>query len=111
MSRITRALLLAGALALLVPASAAAALNLEPVGNAGDFTTPMYVASPPGDTHRLFVEFQQLDAGTSKKYAGTGLGLALTKRIAEAQGGSVGVRSELGKGSTFWAVLPRGIGG
>jgi glucose/arabinose dehydrogenase len=55
MSRITRALLLAGALALLVPASAAAALNLEPVGNAGDFTTPMYVASPPGDTHRLFV--------------------------------------------------------
>ena len=55
MSRITRALLLAGALALLVPASAAAALKLEPVGKAGDFTTPMYVASPPGDTHRVFV--------------------------------------------------------
>jgi signal transduction histidine kinase len=59
------------------------------------------------DTHRLFVEFQQLDAGMSKKYAGTGLGLALTRRIVEAQGGSVGVRSEPGKGSTFWAVLPR----
>jgi hypothetical protein len=55
MSRITRALLLAGALALLVPASAAAALKLETVGKPGDFTTPMYVASPPGDTHRLFV--------------------------------------------------------
>jgi PAS domain S-box-containing protein len=60
------------------------------------------------DKHRLFVEFQQLDAGMAKKYPGTGLGLALTKRIAEAQGGSVGVRSELGRGSTFWIVLPRG---
>ena len=55
MSRITRALLLAGALALLVPASAAAELKLETVGKSGDFTTPMYVASPPGDAHRLFV--------------------------------------------------------
>jgi glucose/arabinose dehydrogenase len=55
MSRITRALLLAGALALLVPASAAAALKLEPVGKPGDFTTPMYVASPPKDSSRLFV--------------------------------------------------------
>jgi hypothetical protein len=62
------------------------------------------------DLHRLFVEFQQLDAGVAKKYAGTGLGLALTKRIVVAQGGVVGVRSEPGKGSTFWAVLPREAG-
>ena len=55
MSRITRALLLAGALALLVPAGAVAAPQLQPVGEAGDFTAPMYVASPPGDSHRLFV--------------------------------------------------------
>lgn len=61
----------------------------------------------PEDMHRLFVEFQQLDAGTAKKYPGTGLGLALTKRIAEAQGGRVGVESELGNGSTFWTELPR----
>jgi protein-histidine pros-kinase len=58
------------------------------------------------DTAKLFSEFQQLDAGTGKKYAGTGLGLALTKRIVEAQGGSVGMKSELGKGSVFFAVLP-----
>jgi signal transduction histidine kinase len=59
------------------------------------------------DLHRLFVEFQQLDAGTAKKYAGTGLGLAVTKRIVEAQGGKVEVKSTVGVGSTFSAVLPR----
>jgi PAS domain S-box-containing protein len=59
------------------------------------------------DTHRLFIAFQQLEAGAARKYAGTGLGLAVTKRIVEGQGGRVGVRSVPGKGSTFWAVLPR----
>jgi signal transduction histidine kinase len=59
------------------------------------------------DMPRVFVEFQRLDAGMVKKYPGTGLGLALTKRIVEAQGGRVGVKSEPPNGSTFWAVLPR----
>ena len=59
------------------------------------------------DMGRLFVEFQQLDASAAKKYAGTGLGLALTRRIVEAQGGEVGVRSTPGAGSVFFAVLPR----
>jgi signal transduction histidine kinase len=56
---------------------------------------------------RLFVEFQQLDPGSAKRHGGTGLGLALTKRLVEALGGWVGVESELGHGSTFFAVLPR----
>jgi PAS domain S-box-containing protein len=61
----------------------------------------------PEDISRLFVEFQQLEAGAAKTHSGTGLGLALTKRLVEAQGGSVGVTSALGKGSTFYAVFPR----
>ena len=59
------------------------------------------------DIDRLFIEFQQLDAALTKKHSGTGLGLALTKRIVEAQGGTVGVRSVPGQGSVFHAVLPR----
>jgi signal transduction histidine kinase len=58
------------------------------------------------DLGKLFSEFQQLDSGSSKRYAGTGLGLALTKRFAEALGGEVGVESQVGKGSTFYALLP-----
>jgi signal transduction histidine kinase len=59
------------------------------------------------DIGSLFTEFHQLDAGASKQYQGTGLGLALTKRIVEAQNGRVGVTSVLGAGSVFFAVLPR----
>lgn len=59
------------------------------------------------DLSRLFVEFEQLDGSRAKRYQGTGLGLALTKRLAEGQGGTVGVESEIGSGSTFFVVLPR----
>jgi PAS domain S-box-containing protein len=69
------------------------------------------IGIPPGDLERLFVEFQQLDAGAARAHAGTGLGLVLTKRIVEAQGGRVGVRSRLGEGSVFMASLPRAADG
>ena len=59
------------------------------------------------DLGRLFVEFQQLEAGAAKRHQGTGLGLALTRRLVEAQGGTVGVKSAVGEGSTFHACLPR----
>jgi signal transduction histidine kinase len=65
------------------------------------------VGIKPEDLTRLFVAFQQLDSGHARKYGGTGLGLAVTKRLVEAQGGSVGVRSTPGQGSVFQAILPR----
>jgi protein-histidine pros-kinase len=63
----------------------------------------------PESISNLFVEFHQLDVGSAKRYEGTGLGLALTKRIAEALGGAVGVRSTPSKGSSFHVVLPRAV--
>ena len=59
------------------------------------------------DLPRLFIEFNQLEAGAAKKHQGTGLGLALTRRLVEAQGGRVAVTSTPGAGSTFSAILPR----
>jgi len=59
----------------------------------------------PEEVGRLFQEFQQLPNNRNAEQ-GTGLGLALTRRIVEAQGGSVAVRSQPGKGSVFSAVLP-----
>jgi PAS domain S-box-containing protein len=58
------------------------------------------------DINRLFTEFEQLDSGTARRFEGTGLGLALTKKIIEYQGGHITVESEPGKGSVFTVVLP-----
>ena len=62
------------------------------------------IGIPPEETSRLFQDFQQLS--NRKAEQGTGLGLALTRHIVEAQGGTVGVRSTPGSGSIFSAVLP-----
>jgi signal transduction histidine kinase len=58
------------------------------------------------DISRLFTEFEQLDSGTARRFEGTGLGLALTKKIIEFQGGRISVESQPGKGSVFTVVLP-----
>jgi protein-histidine pros-kinase len=60
----------------------------------------------PEDFGKLFIEFQQLDTGATRRYEGTGLGLALTKKIVEFQGGTIDVKSAVGSGTTFTVVLP-----
>ncbi len=60
----------------------------------------------PAEQARLFAAFTQIDSSLARKYEGTGLGLALVRRLAELHGGAAGVESEAGKGSTFRVWLP-----
>jgi protein-histidine pros-kinase len=59
------------------------------------------------DLPRIFREFEQLDSGAARRFPGTGLGLALSKKLVELHHGSISVRSEFGRGTTFFVTLPR----
>ncbi|MBI3913459.1 MAG: PAS domain S-box protein, partial [Chloroflexi bacterium] len=63
------------------------------------------------DMPKLFKEFQQLDSSLARRYGGTGLGLALTKKLVELHKGTINVESTFGKGTTFTVILPQSLPG
>jgi CheY-like chemotaxis protein len=68
------------------------------------------IGMTPEQIARVFQPFEQADNSTTRKYGGTGLGLVITRRIAQLMGGEVGVESKPGEGSTFWLTVRLGYG-
>ena len=56
---------------------------------------------------KIFDKFYQVDATTTRKYGGSGVGLAISKNLIEKHGGDIWVESELGKGTTFFFTIPK----
>ena len=75
-------------------------------GNAKFCVTDNGIGIDEADWESVFQAFHQVDGSQSREYDGTGLGLALTKRIVELHGGSIWLESEKNKGSSFFFTLP-----
>jgi signal transduction histidine kinase len=83
-------------------------VSLRPVGDELEVAVAdSGVGIPAEKLPLLFQRFQQVDASATRKYEGTGLGLALVREFAELMAGRAGVESEPGRGSRFWVRIPR----
>ena len=85
-------------------------VEARPVDDAGLFTIHFEVEDTgcgiaPEQQAKIFDAFGQAQASTSRRYGGTGLGLSICRRLTELMGGTVGVESELGKGSRFFFTI------
>ena len=96
----------------LAPAQQPLASSAGQAAELGAWTTVCFcvrdtgIGMTPEQLGKLFQAFTQADASTSKKYGGTGLGLALSRKFCELMGGTLTVESDFGRGTSFTVSLP-----